>query len=474
MPLSGNVRVKTIYLTVFLLLLTSYFLIFYSLREFSKQSRSVQHSDEVIYNIESLLSYLNRAESGARGFLLLKDTSQLEIFYSNTKHIDSLVKTVETLVVDNPSQQKKLDTLKVLVQERLGRLYKTILLYNESGQVMPEVIRERMENSQKLMLQIAETIRNMEIDEKALLARRSDKLENVFTSVRLVTITSLTIALLLFIYSFFIYNRESRRKQQAGVQVDAYRDQLEKKVIELQQANKELQELRSIEKFAASGRIARTIAHEIRNPLTNIALANEQVKAFVEGNEEAIMLLEMVNRNGTRINQMISELLTSTKFSQLVFSKVNINTVLDETLELAGDRLELKQIRLKKNYSMPGEMVMIDVQKMKIAFLNIIMNAIEAMEKGTGILEITTSRRENKCLIEFKDNGPGMNEEVLPRIFEPYFTSKSKGAGLGLTSTQNIILNHKGSIDVSSVQGKGTLFSVSLFLEIDGSYPKEI
>jgi len=474
MPLSGNVRVKTIYLTVFLLLLTSYFLIFYSLREFSKQSRSVQHSDEVIYNIESLLSYLNRAESGARGFLLLKDTSQLEIFYSNTKHIDSLVKTVETLVVDNPSQQKKLDTLKVLVQERLGRLYKTILLYNESGQVMPEVIRERMENSQKLMLQIAETIRNMEIDEKALLARRSDKLENVFTSVRLVTITSLTIALLLFIYSFFIYNRESRRKQQAGVQVDAYRDQLEKKIIELQQANKELQELRSIEKFAASGRIARTIAHEIRNPLTNIALANEQVKAFVEGNEEAIMLLEMVNRNGTRINQMISELLTSTKFSQLVFSKVNINTVLDETLELAGDRLELKQIRLKKNYSMPGEMVMIDVQKMKIAFLNIIMNAIEAMEKGTGILEITTSRRENKCLIEFKDNGPGMNEEVLPRIFEPYFTSKSKGAGLGLTSTQNIILNHKGSIDVSSVQGKGTLFSVSLFLEIDGSYPKEI
>src|SRR6185503_2585516 len=140
MPLTGNVRVKTIYLTVFLLLLTSYFLIFYSLSEFSKQSRAVQHSDEVIYNIESLLSYLNRAESGARGYLLLKDTSQLEIFYDNTKHIDSLIKTVETQVIDNPSQQKKVDTLKVLVQERLGRLYKTILLYNETGKVTAEVI----------------------------------------------------------------------------------------------------------------------------------------------------------------------------------------------------------------------------------------------------------------------------------------------------------------------------------------------
>jgi signal transduction histidine kinase len=465
MPLTGNVRVKSIYLIVFLLLLTSYILIFYSLREFSRQSRWVQHSDDVIYNIETLLSHLNRAESGARGYWLLKDDSLLEEFYSNTRQIDSLVKIVEELMVDNPSQQKKADELRTLVQERLGRLYKTILMFNETGQVSLDIIRERMETSQLIMVRIVDLIRKMENEEKALLANRSAKLENVFTYVRVITITSLVIALILFIYSFFIYNRESKRKLQAGVQIDSYRDQLEKKLAELQQANKELQKLRSIEKFAASGRIARTIAHEIRNPLTNIALANEQVKSFVQGQEEAIMLLEMVNRNSNRINQMISELLTSTKFTQLNFSKASINTVLDETLELAADRLELKRVKVKKEYSQPGETVMIDIQKMKIAFLNIIMNAVEAMEDGKGILEIRTKKDEDKCVIEFEDNGEGIREEILQRIFEPFFTNKIRGTGLGLTSTQNIILNHKGSIDVRSIVGEGTTFTVILSLE---------
>ena len=462
MPLTGNVRVKTIYLTVFLLLLTSFFLIFYTLREFSKQSRRVQHSDLVIYNIKTLLAHLNQAESGARGYLLLNDTAQLVTFYSNTRQIDSLIKIIDGLVIDNSSQQKNNVELRMLVQERLGRLYKTILLYNETGKVMPEEIKQRMETSQKLMLRISLVIQKMENEERELLDQRSQRLEKVFTSIRIITVTSVAIALLLFIYSFFIYTRESRQKQQAGRQVDSYRDQLEKKIAELQQANKELQELRSIEKFAASGRIARTIAHEIRNPLTNIALASEQIKSMVEGNEEATMLLDMVNRNGYRINQMISELLSSTKFVQLDFSKANINDVLDDTLELASDRIELKQIKVKKNYSQPGCAVMIDIQKMKIAFLNIIMNAIEAMEKGQGVLEIATKKQDEKCIIEFTDNGIGMNEETMQRIFEPYFTNKAKGAGLGLTNTQNIILNHKGNIDVTSAPGKGTVFIVRL------------
>lgn len=465
MPLTGNVRVKSIYLTVFLLLLTSYFLIFYALREFARQSKTVDHTDQVIYTIKSLTANINQAESGARGYILLKDTSQLEVFYDHTKQIDSLVRTIQTLVADNPFQQKNADTLNNLVQERLGRLYRTIIMFNETGRVIPEEIKERMETSQKLMLEISSILNRMENEERRLLAQRNEGLESVFTSIKIITITSFVIALLLFVYSFFIYSRESLRKRQAGLQVDSYRGQLEKKIEELQQANKELQELRSIEKFAASGRIARTIAHEIRNPLTNISLASEQIKTIVEGNEEATMLLDMVNRNSHRINQMITELLSSTKFAQLDFTKTTIDKVLDETIELAEDRIELKQINVKKNYEEPPCCVMVDVQKIKIAFINIIMNAIEAMEAGKGILEISTKRNNDKCIIEFKDNGAGMSEETLHRIFEPYFTSKIKGAGLGLTNTENIILNHKGSIDVTSVRGEGTLFKVSLALE---------
>ena len=108
--------------------------------------------------------------------------------------------------------------------------------------------------------------------------------------------------------------------------------------------------------------------------------------------------------------------------------------------------------------------IMLDKDKIRLAFLNIIVNAIEAMEKDSGVLKITTSKQGNKCLVEFNDNGTGMDEETLQKLFEPYFTKKIKGNGLGLTNTQNIILNHKGNINVRSGLGHGSSFIVTLGL----------
>jgi signal transduction histidine kinase len=303
----------------------------------------------------------------------------------------------------------------------------------------------------------------MESEERSLLQKRKQKLTRVATSIKIITITSLAIAVLLCTYSFITYSKESRGKLKADEQAELYRQQLESKVHELQLANAELQELRSLEKFTAAGRVARTIAHEIRNPLTNIVLATDQVKALQGGGEETVMLLDMINRNATRINKMISELLTSTKFAQLQYSKININSLLDETIELAKDRIELKQITLHKDYASSDCNVFVDADKMKIALLNILVNAIEAMKKENGILEIRTAiAAGNKCKIEIQDNGSGMNEETLQKIFDPYFTSKESGNGLGLTNTQNIILNHKGNIDVRSRLGEGTVFTITL------------
>jgi signal transduction histidine kinase len=219
--------------------------------------------------------------------------------------------------------------------------------------------------------------------------------------------------------------------------------------------------LRSIEKFAATGRIARTIAHEVRNPLTNISLATEQLREEVPHNDETDLLLRMIDRNTTRINQLITDLLNSTKFAQLTFTKTSLNCILNEALDLAKDRIELKNIQVNKQYDgLPD--VNVDADKMKIAFLNLIMNAVEAMEEGKGILTIVTEKSKDKCIIRIQDNGTGIDEEHMLRIFEPYFTSKAKGSGLGLTNTQNIILNHKGIIYAESEVGKGSTFIVEL------------
>lgn len=459
---TGSFKVKSGYLTAFLLLLISYLLIFYTLQQLLKQAKWVEHTDNVIYNLEMLLSSTTQAESSARGYILLNDTTHLNNFYASSKKVDSLYKTIDNLVQDNTEEENNADTLKNCLQGKMGSMYRGILMYQQQGNTITPQLKARGENGKVLMNNIKSQIRKMEDHERNLLALRKEKFDGVSTSINIITITSLIIALLLSVYSFVIYSRESNAKLKSMDEANSYRKELEKKVGELESANDELIELRSIEKFAATGRIARTIAHEIRNPLTNISLASEQIKAATEQTEETSMLLEMINRNTNRINLMISELLTSTKFAQLLPVKMDVNMLVEETVDLATDRFNLKQIRLEKNYTAPGCMVEVDADKMKIALLNIIVNAIEAMESEKGVLEITTKSVRDKCLIEIKDNGQGMNEETMQKLFEPYFTNKLKGAGLGLTNTQNIVLNHKGSISVSSKVGEGSTFTIML------------
>ena len=114
----------------------------------------------------------------------------------------------------------------------------------------------------------------------------------------------------------------------------------------------------------------------------------------------------------------------------------------------------------EKNYDENVCKISVDVEKLKIAFLNIIVNAVEAMEEN-GTLEITTDSSNNHCTVKISDNGRGMKKPEMDRLFEPYFTTKEKGNGLGLANTQNIILAHKGSISAESEFGKGTSFTIT-------------
>ncbi len=103
---------------------------------------------------------------------------------------------------------------------------------------------------------------------------------------------------------------------------------------------------------------------------------------------------------------------------------------------------------------------MVDQEKIQIAFLNIIVNAIEAMDEH-GTLHIKTQTKNNRCIAIISDTGKGMTKADVGRLFEPYFTTKEKGTGLGLTNTQNIILSHNANISAESKPGKGTSFTIS-------------
>jgi len=336
--------------------------------------------------------------------------------------------------------------------------------FRESGQVLtPQILAARASNkiqTDSIRLLIAQ----MQAHEIHLMSEQETKLKGFFGSTWLITTTSLAIAIITIISSILIYNRESKARLKAVRDSRDYSLQLEQRINELNRVNKELEELKSVEKFTATGRIARTIAHEVRNPLTNISLASEQLKELTGTESEAMLLHDMISRNATRINQLVSDLLNSTRFAQLEYSSVPVTEILEETLEMAADRIELSQVSVERNFESNCD-VWVDREKIKLAFLNIILNALEAMEKGKGVLQISTRGQYNRCMVEIRDNGVGMDEETLMKLYEPYFTGKPKGNGLGLTNTQNIILNHKGSIHVRSTVGKGTTFTITLLQE---------
>ena len=217
-----------------------------------------------------------------------------------------------------------------------------------------------------------------------------------------------------------------------------------------------------LQKLAIAGRLVHTLAHEIRNPLNNISLSlSELIEQSKTNGSESDMYLNIIKRNSVRIGDIITELLDSSRPASIQVQKKPLQDILDESIESAMDRMTLKKIKLNKTYTSKKLEVLCDAEKLKIAFLNIIINAIEAMEEAKGHLTITLKTHGAEHLVIIKDNGAGISQENLTHLFEPYFTSKRNGMGLGLASTLNILQSHHASIDVQSQLEKGTAFTVT-------------
>lgn len=215
-----------------------------------------------------------------------------------------------------------------------------------------------------------------------------------------------------------------------------------------------------IEKLAIAARLVRTLAHEVRNPLNNISLSVQQL-GLEPFSEQAKIYLEIIDRNTRRIGDLVSELLDFSRPGDLVQVKAALQTIVDESISAALDRITLKQISLNVKYPPEPAWIHADSSKLQIALLNIIINAIEAMPEKAGVLQIEIVSESGEYKVIVRDNGVGISEENLPRLFEPYFTSKRNGLGLGLATTLIILQQHKATVDVNSVPGKGTEFKVS-------------
>lgn len=221
------------------------------------------------------------------------------------------------------------------------------------------------------------------------------------------------------------------------------------------------QDLLIAEKMASTGRFMRMLGHEIRNPLTNIDLATGQLLSENQ-DPELTDFLEIIQRNSLRISKLVTDLLQSSHTGQLQWQRIDPHELLEQTLDTASDRIALKKISLERHFHPNPPGIQADSEKLKIALLNIIINAVEIMEAGAGMLHLSTSVRDNTFIFRIKDNGPGIAREQINRIFEPYFSRKPNGMGLGLASTLSIVQAHGGQVEVLSEVGKGATFLIVL------------
>ena len=224
--------------------------------------------------------------------------------------------------------------------------------------------------------------------------------------------------------------------------------------------------LRRAESLASLTTLAAGVAHEIKNPLGSIGIHIQLIQKAIRNRDSVDPstiepFIDIVNEEVERLNRIVVDFLFAVRPMDTKLEESNLNHVVSDLLEFVRYELEEANITLTESLDADLPPVMLDEKYMKQAILNIIKNAISAMPKG-GELRVTTERQAGEAILSISDNGIGMSDDIINKIFEPYFTTKDFGSGLGLTLVYKVVKEHMGEISVSSQEGIGTTFSITL------------
>ncbi len=262
-----------------------------------------------------------------------------------------------------------------------------------------------------------------------------------------------------------------RANQEIKELVENLEQRVEERTRELRQMH---QQLLQTEKLAALGKLAASVAHEINNPLSGILtytkLMQRKLAQMTNGEYQRFKsYLRIMERETERCSTIVKNLLDFARRREPSFRDgVDVNAVIEEALTLVSNRLALQNITLEKELDQLPPIVA-DPAQLRQAFLNLLINAAEAIQDSSGTIRVKTSylQDEDAVLVEISDTGVGIKEEDIPRIFDPFFTTKEKGTGLGLSVVYGIINSHKGRISVRSKVGEGTTFTIKLPIRIE-------
>jgi two-component system NtrC family sensor kinase len=246
---------------------------------------------------------------------------------------------------------------------------------------------------------------------------------------------------------------------------------LEQKVLErtaeLEEKNllllKTREELVRAEKLAAVGELAAGVAHEINNPMAIIRGNTELLQMAIAPESSSREEVDIIARQVGRVEQIVASLLHFARQKRKSLGKADLNRVLDEILGQLGHQIPLTGIAIRKEYAPELPQIDGDTDQLRQVFVNLVLNAVQAMPCG-GVLTITTevSGHADACVVTVTDTGKGIEPENITQLFNPFFTTKTSGTGLGLSVSYGIVKDHNGSISVESDPARGTTFLVTL------------
>ena len=217
------------------------------------------------------------------------------------------------------------------------------------------------------------------------------------------------------------------------------------------------------EKLASIGSISAGIAHEIRNALTSVKLNIQKLVQSDRLDETEKEHLSISQEGIGQMEKFVKELLDFTRVSELNLARFSLEQILDESIKTLADTLELKKVVLEKSYEEGLPQVLVDADKLKQVFLNLLRNAFDAVEEKGKInifLSLLKEQEGSKIRVFISDNGSGIPEENRETVFEPFYTTKASGIGLGLPIARKIIEQHRGTIRVKENSAQGTSFEI--------------
>ena len=222
--------------------------------------------------------------------------------------------------------------------------------------------------------------------------------------------------------------------------------------------------IRESERLAHIGQLTTSLAHEIRNPLSAIKM-NVQILAKnlrLDGNDGRRG--QIIGREVSRLERILTEMLDSAKPLRLNKERASVNEIVDSCLDVLDEKIKEKRLTATRYRSRAVPSLLLDRDKIEQAIINILLNSIEALTGGDRIHVVTkhTAGNGGQVFVDITDNGPGIQPEDYPYLFDPFFSSKKKGTGLGLYNVKKIVEAHGGEVSVFPVRGDGTHFRITL------------